>query len=57
LGSGASHTLRQLCRHLSMRRGMAAGDVSSSVYRAISLALAKGKGEMLAASAPSGPCP
>ena len=53
LGSGASHTIRQLCRYLSMRRGAAAGDVAISISRMLSLALAKGKGEMLAASTPS----
>ena len=51
-GTGAAHTVRQLCRNLSMRRGLAAGEVSMTVIRTLSLALAKGKGEMLAASAP-----
>ena len=50
--SGASHTIRQLSRYLSMRRGISAGDVSTTIHRLISLALAKGKGEMLAASFP-----
>ena len=52
LGPGASHTIRQLSRYLSMRRGISAGDVGTSIPRAISLALAKGRGEMLAASSP-----
>ena len=52
LGSGASQTLRQLCRYLSMKTGTSSGELSHSVSRAISLALAKGKGEMLSAARP-----
>ena len=52
LGSGASHTIRQLSRYLSMKRGASAGEVGTSISRAVSLALAKGRGEMLAASCP-----
>ena len=53
LGPGASHTIRQLSRYLSMRRGTSAGEVSITISRAVSLALAKGRGEMLAASSPN----
>ena len=52
MGSGATQTIRQLCRQLSMKRGLAAGEVCTQVFRSLSLALAKGKGEMLAAAAP-----
>ena len=52
LGPGASHTVRQLCRYLSMKTGTSSGELGISVSLSLSLALAKGKGEMLAASHP-----
>ena len=50
--SGAAHTIRLLSRYVSMRRGASAGEVGVHISRAVSLALAKGRGEMLAASSP-----
>ena len=55
LGTSAIHTCRKLSRYLCMRRGVAASVMSMEIARSISLALAKGKGEMLAASSPT-PC-
>jgi hypothetical protein len=52
LGPGALKTVRQLYRQLSMRQGRSSVSMADEVSRQISLALAKGRGEMLAASSP-----
>lgn len=52
MGPGALRTVRQLYRHLSMRTGVPSAEMAEQVLRQLSLSLAKGRGEMLAASAP-----
>ena len=51
-GPGASKTVQQLYRQLSMKNGQAATIVREDISRQLSLALAKGRGEMLSASFP-----
>ena len=53
LGPSAVRTLKQLCHQLSMRQGLPSSEVADYLHRLFSLALAKGRGEMLAASNPS----
>ena len=53
LGPGAQKAVRQLYRQLSMRQGKSSTAVADEVARLFSLSLAKGRGEMLAASCPS----
>jgi hypothetical protein len=52
MGPGALKTVRQLYRQLSMRQGRSSVSLADEVSRQLSLALAKGRGEMLAASSP-----
>ena len=53
LGPSAARTLKQLCHQLSMRQGLPSSEMADYLHRLFSLALAKGRGIMLAASNPS----
>ena len=53
IGPGAARTLKQLYHQLSMRQGLPSTDVAAYLHGLFSLALAKGRGEMLAAANPS----
>ena len=53
IGPSAMRTMRQLYRQLSMMAGLPSTQLADQVGRLISLALAKGRGEMLTASNPA----
>ena len=50
LGSKATDLLRRLARATSMKTGQPLKDILPAFHTALSIALAKGRGEMLAAS-------
>jgi hypothetical protein len=52
MGPGAIKTIRQLYRQLSMKEGSSSASMAETLHRTLSLSLAKGRGEMLAASSP-----
>ena len=53
MGPGALRTIRRLYRVLAMKSGSPSTTTATSVSSIVSLALAKGRGEMLAASIPT----
>ena len=53
MGPGAQKLIRQLYRHLSMKEGISSSAMAEMVNQSLSLSLAKGRGEMLAASFPA----